>query len=70
MVFLHLSCDIISYGTILAKLEAEQNNHESTKCRPRNLLLNNDAKPLNDKVLHDKLDIQDTGYLLLVTRCR
>jgi len=29
MVFLHLSCDIISYGTILAKLEAEQNNHEN-----------------------------------------
>jgi hypothetical protein len=38
--------------------------------------VNNDAKPLNDKVLHDKLDIQDTGcsflvarYSLLVTRC-
>jgi hypothetical protein len=30
MVLLHLSCDIISYGTILAKLEAEQNNHENT----------------------------------------
>ena len=34
--------------------------------RPRNLLLNNDAKPLNDKRLHDKLDIQDTGCSFLV----
>jgi hypothetical protein len=36
--------------------------------RPRNLLVNNDAKPLNDKVSHDKLDIQDTGCSLLVAR--
>ena len=36
--------------------------------RPRNLL-NNDAKPLSDKVLHSKLDIQDTGCSLLVARC-
>jgi len=37
--------------------------------RPRNLLLNNDAKPLNDKRLHDKLDIQDTGCSFLVAGC-
>ena len=37
--------------------------------RPRNLLLKNDAKPLNDKALHDKLDIQDTGCSFLVAGC-